>query len=82
MQPCNRIYYSKNLLKVKHVSSGIRLIIRSSNRPLSKLGGNLPVPTQPGQRPVTTCVYKPEAADTVGAPDDEEHAARNMFILQ
>jgi len=23
------------------------------------------VPTQPGQRPVTTWIYKPEAADTV-----------------
>jgi hypothetical protein len=51
MQPCNRIYYSKNLLKAQHVSSGIPLIIRSSKLYL--------------QRPVTTWVYKPEAANTV-----------------
>jgi hypothetical protein len=37
-----------------------------------------PFPTQPGQRPVTTWVYKPEAANTVKAPDDERCAARNM----
>jgi len=28
-------------------------------------GWELAVSTQPGQRPVTTCVYKPEAANTV-----------------
>jgi hypothetical protein len=27
-------------------------------------------------------VYKPEAANTVRAPDDERCAARNMFSLQ
>ena len=30
-------------------------------------------------RAVTTCVCKPEAANTVGAPDDERHTARNML---
>ena len=34
------------------------------DRPLSRPSGNL-VPTHPGQRPVTTWVYKPEAANTV-----------------
>jgi len=38
---------------------------------------------QPWQRPVTTCVYKPEAANTVyRAPDVERCAARNMLSLQ
>jgi hypothetical protein len=27
-------------------------------------------------------VYKPEAANTVRAPDDERYVARNMFSLQ
>jgi hypothetical protein len=31
-----------------------------------------------GLRPVTTCVCKPEAANTVRAPDDERRTARNM----
>ena len=35
-----------------------------------------------GQRPITTWVYKPEAATTVKAPDDERYAARNMLSLQ
>ena len=30
-------------------------------------------------RAVTTCVCKPEAANTVGAPDDERHTARKML---
>jgi len=30
-------------------------------------------------RAVTTCVCKPEAASTAGAPNDERHAARNML---
>ena len=37
------------------------------------------VPTQTWLRAVTTCVCKPEAANTVGAPDDERHTARNML---
>jgi len=49
MQPCNRIYYSKIYWRFNMFRAGT---------------GN-PVPTQPGQRPVTTCVYKPESADTV-----------------
>jgi len=31
MQPCNRIYYSNFRWITEHVSSGIPLIIRSSN---------------------------------------------------
>jgi len=33
-------------------------------------------------RPVTTYVCKPEAANTVRAPDDEQCAAQNMLSLQ
>jgi len=33
-------------------------------------------------RPVTTCVCKPESANTVRASDDERYAARNMLSLQ
>ena len=40
-----------------------------------------PVPTQTSLRPVTTCVCKPEAANTVRAPDDEGCTARNMLSL-
>jgi len=40
-----------------------------------------PVPTQTWLRPVTTCVRKPEAANTVRAPYDEQHAGRNMLLL-
>jgi hypothetical protein len=40
------------------------------------------VPTQTCLWPVTTCICKPEAANTVRAPDDERYAARNMLSLQ
>ena len=38
-----------------------------------------PVPTQTWLRAITTRVCKPEAVNTVGAPDDERHTARNML---
>jgi len=37
------------------------------------------VPTQTWLWPVTTHVCKPEAANIVGAPDDERHTSRNML---
>ena len=43
---------------------------------------NNAIPTQTWLRPVTTCVCKPEAANTVRAPDDERYATRNMLSLQ
>jgi hypothetical protein len=52
MQPCNRIYYSKVYWRLK--------MFRAAHRSSSGW-----VPTQPGQRPVTTCVYKPKNANTV-----------------
>jgi len=76
MQPCNRIYYSKiywrlNMFRAAYRSSSgapncicsLWFIHTCGDQPLSRLGGW--VPTQPGQRPVTTGVYKPEAASTV-----------------
>jgi len=37
------------------------------------------VPTQTWLRSVTTCVCKPEAANTVRDPDDERRTARNIL---
>jgi hypothetical protein len=54
----------------------------NTNLVTSRCPGWVGVPTQPGQRPVTTWVYKPDAANTVRAPDDERYAARNMLSLQ
>ena len=81
MQPCNKIFYSKvywrlNMFRAAYRSSSrapncicsLWFIYPCGDRPLSRLGGNwwkLGVPTQPGQRPVTTWLYKPEAANTV-----------------
>jgi len=78
MQPCNRICYSKIYWKLNvfwaayRSSSGapncicsLWFIYECGDRPLSRVGGKCWVPTQPGQWPVTTWVYKPEAANTV-----------------
>jgi hypothetical protein len=76
MQPCNRIYYSEiywrfSMFQAAHFSSSgdtnciysLWFAYPCGDRPLSRLGGNSPTP--PGQRPVTTWVYKPEAVNTV-----------------
>ena len=76
MQPCNRIYYSSVYWKLTmfraayRSSSGAPNCICSlwftytcGDRPLSSLSGKFP--TQTWQRPVTTYVCKPEAANTV-----------------
>jgi len=39
------------------------------------------VPTQTWLRAVTACVCKPEAVNTVGAPDDKRRTARNMLSI-
>jgi len=44
--------------------------------------GNRPVPTQTWLWPITTCVCKPEATNTVRTLDDERCAARNMLSCQ
>jgi len=71
MQLCNRIYYSKVYWRLKM----FRAAYRSSSGALNWICslwftypcGDRPLssPTQPWQRPVTTCVYKPEAKNTV-----------------
>jgi len=68
MQPCNRIFYSKiywrlNIFRLEYrLSSGAPNCICSLWF-MYPCGGS--VPTQPGQRPFTTWVYKPKAANTV-----------------
>ena len=47
----------------------------------SKVREGTAVPTQTCLWPVTTCLCKPEAANTVRAPDDERRTARNMLSL-
>jgi len=52
-------------------SSGALTVFAASGLYTHVVTGHCPgwmgtsVPTQPGQRPVTICVYKPEAANTV-----------------
>ena len=69
MQPSNRIYYSNvywrlNMFRAAYRSSSgalnciCSLWCTCGDRPM-------PSPTQTWQRSVTTCVYKPEAANTV-----------------
>ena len=93
MQPCIRIYYSTvhwrlNMFRAAHrSSSGAPTLFSSSGLHTHVATGRSQVwvgtvPTQTWLRPVTTCVCKPEAANTVGAPDDERCAARNMLSLQ
>ena len=93
MQPCNRIYYYKVLLKARHVSSGTPIIIRSSKlylQPLVYIAMWWPAvakaewdfPTQPcnGRSPHG---YINQTLQTqFRAPDDERCAARNMLSLQ
>ena len=77
MQPCNRIYYSSvhwrlNMFRAAYRSSSgaqncicnLWFTYTCGDRPLSRLSGKF-FRTQPWQRPVTTCVCKPEAANTV-----------------
>jgi hypothetical protein len=55
-------------LKAQHISSGIPLIIRRSklySQPLVYIHMSWQAVVRARQRPVTTCVYKPEAANTV-----------------
>jgi len=60
MQLCNRIYYSKVYWTLNIRSSKLCL------QPLVYIHIWWPVvATQPWRRPVTTCVYKPEAANAI-----------------
>ena len=53
--PCNRIYYSKIYWRLNMFRAAF----------CSSSGER--VPTQPGQRLIATCVYKPKAANTVSS---------------
>jgi len=94
MQPCNRIYYSTvhwrlNMFRAAYRSSsgaltvfaasGLHTLVVTGH---SKVWVGTAVPTQTWLQPVTTRVCKPEAANTVRAPDDERYGARNMLSLQ
>jgi len=90
MQPCNRIYYSTvhwrlNMFRAAyHSSSGALTVFAASglHTHVVTCHSQVWVPTQTWLLPVTTCVCKPEATNTVRAPDDERYAARNMLSLQ
>jgi hypothetical protein len=97
MQPCNRIYYSTvhwrlNMFQAAYRSSpGALTVFAASGLHTHVVTGHSQVwvenwvgrvPTQTWLWPVTTCVCKPEAANTVRAPDDERYAAGNMLSLQ
>jgi hypothetical protein len=62
-------------------SSGALTVFVASGLHTHVVTGRSQVPTQTSLRPVTTCVCKPEATNTVRAPDDERCAARNMLSL-
>jgi len=89
MQPCNRIYYSTvhsrlNMFRAAYrSSSGALTVFAASGLHTHVVTDRRQVwvgtPTQTWLRPVTTCLCKPEAANTVRAPDDERYAARNML---
>jgi hypothetical protein len=93
MQPCFRIYYSTvhwrlNMFRAAyHSSSWALTLFGASGLHTHVVTGRSQVwvgnvPTQTWLRPVTTCICKLEAANNVGAPDDERCLARNMFSLQ
>jgi len=69
-------------------SSGALTVFAASGLHMHVVTGRCPgcvgtaVPTQPGQRPVTTWVYKPDLQIQFGAPDDERYAFRNMLSFQ
>jgi len=67
MQPCNRIYYFKIYWRLNMFWAAYRSSSGAPNR-ICSLWFIYPCgdwPTQPGQRPVTTWIFKQEAANTV-----------------
>ena len=83
MQLYNRIYHSTvywrlNMFRAAHLSSsGAPTLFTTSDLHTHVVTGRsqvwvgTAVPTQTWLLPVTTCLCKPEVANTVGAPDDE-----------
>jgi hypothetical protein len=63
-------------------SSGAVTVFAASGLLTHVVTGRSQLPTQTWLWPVTTCVCKPEAANTVRAPDDEWYTARNILSLQ
>jgi len=72
---------------VRHLSSGAVTVFAATGlhthvvTDRSQVWVGTWVPTQTWLRLVTTCVCKPEVANTVTAPDDERRTARNMLNL-
>jgi len=64
----------RNISRPRRVPPSATRGLSSSGRPLPRLSGKW--------IHFTTWVYKPEAANTVRAPDDKRCAARNMLSLQ
>ena len=62
---------------LRRSSSGVPTVFAASGLHTRVVTGRSQVQT--GLRAVTTRVCKPEAANTVGAPDDERRNARNML---
>jgi hypothetical protein len=86
MQLCNIIYYSTvhwrlNMFQAAYRSpSGALTVFAASGLHMHVVTGRSQVPTQTWIWPVTTCVCKPEAANTVRAPDYERYAAQNVEL--
>ena len=66
---------------VHRSSSGALTVFEASGLHTHVVTGRSQVCVGTRLRPVTTCVCKPEAANTVRAPDDERFTARNMLSL-
>ena len=67
------------LLCSVYISNAATMMLDQSYKALVFAVHREVVPTQTWLRAVTTHVCKPEAANIVGAPDDERHTARNML---
>jgi len=64
---------------IRRSSSGAPTVFAASGLHTCVVTAPSQVPTQTWLRAVTTRVCKPEAANTVGAPDNERRIARNML---
>jgi len=72
-------YHSSSVALTVFAASGLHMHVVTGR---SQVWVGTAVPTQTWLQLVTTCVCKPEAANTVRAPDDERYAAQNMLSLQ
>jgi hypothetical protein len=68
------------MFRAAHLSSsGALTVFSASGLHTHVVTDRRQVPTQTCLRPVTTCVFKTETANTVRAPDDERYDGRNML---